>query len=139
MLLSTVNLHLASQAKQPTRKFLPRFVGPYQIKKQVSPVAYELELPVNWRIYPVFHVSLLKRYKTSDIFNNRQEPPEPVLVEDHVEYEVKKVLDKRKRYNRTEYLVKWQGYPDYDSTWEPITNLANAKQAIEDFEITQQQ
>jgi hypothetical protein len=139
VLLSTVNLHLASQAKQPTRKFLPRFVGPYRIMKQISPVAYELELPATWRIHPVFYISLLKRHTKSDTFKDRQEPPpDPVLVEDHAEYEVEKVLDKRKRYNRTEYLVKWQGYPDYDSTWESVVNLRNARQAVEDFEKTQQ-
>jgi hypothetical protein len=138
VLLSTTNLHLASQSKQPSRKFQPRFVGPYPVIQQVSPVAYKLELPVTWRIHPVFHVSLLKKYNQSDKFENRQAtPPDPVLVEEHQEYEVESILDKRRWYNRAEYLVKWKGYPVYDSTWEPLTNLANAQQAVEDFEKLQ--
>ena len=80
-------------------------------------------------------MSLLKRYNQSDKFENRQPtPPDPVLVQDHPEYEVETILDKRRRYNREEYLVKWLGYPVYDSTWEPLANLANARQAVDDFE-----
>ena len=120
------------------RKFQPRFVGPYPVIKQVSPVAYELELPNTWRIHPVFHVSLLKKYNQSDKFVSRQQPPpDPILVQDHQEYEVETILDKRKRYNRIEYLVKWKGYANYDSTWEPIANLANAQHAVDDFEKLQ--
>ena len=44
-------------------KLSPRFIGPYQILKQVGPVAYQLELPPELdRIHDVFHVSMLMRY-----------------------------------------------------------------------------
>ena len=56
------------------------------------------------------------------------------MVQDHIEYEVEKILDKRVRYRRTEYLVKWMGYPEYDATWEPAANLKNSQDLIQEFE-----
>jgi len=39
------------------------------------------------------------------------------------EYTVEKILDKRIRGGKTEYLIKWEGYPDSENTWEPEDNL----------------
>jgi hypothetical protein len=37
---------------------------------------------------------------------------------DQDEYVIKNLLQKRQRGNRTEYLVRWKGYPIEDATWE---------------------
>ncbi len=44
----------------PCRKLSPRYVGPFQITRQITPVSFELKLPNHYRISPTFHVSLLK-------------------------------------------------------------------------------
>lgn len=36
------------------------------------------------------------------------------------EYEVEKIMAVRVK---KEYLVKWKGYPEEESTWEPVENL----------------
>ncbi len=54
--LSTHDLHL----RLPCRKLSPRYVGPYQIRRQITPVSFELALPNHFRVSPTFHVSLLK-------------------------------------------------------------------------------
>ncbi len=54
--LSTINLRL----RLPCNKLNPRYVGPFKINRQISPVSYRLALPSNYRISPTFHVSLLK-------------------------------------------------------------------------------
>ena len=34
-------------------------------------------------------------------------------------FEIERIVDKRYRNDRLEYLIKWRGYPDSQNTWEP--------------------
>ena len=43
------------------------------------------------------------------------------LSDNSEEYEVETILDKRTLKGKTQYLVKWIGYPLHDATWEPVT------------------
>ena len=102
-------------------------------------VVYKLELPFHVKDHPVFHVSRLKEYVDPATFDpDRPVPPrpEPDFVDGEPEYEVEKILDRRGRHPNFKYLVKWEGYPDSDNSWEPINNLRNAKDLIEEFEAT---
>ena len=55
-------------------KLSPGFIGPYDILERVGPVAYKLALPPDLdKIHSVFHVSMLKRY--------RSDPSHVLLVE----------------------------------------------------------
>ena len=53
-------------------------------------------------------------------------------------WEVEEIIDKRIRIiNKkriVEYLVLWKDYPDYEKSWEPISGLKQAKNAIQLFE-----
>jgi hypothetical protein len=35
---------------------------------------------------------------------------------------------------RAKYLVKWVGYPTWESSWEPASSLANAADAVAEYE-----
>lgn len=69
--------------------------------------------------------------EVSTIFGTDKE--EGAKVE--VEYEVEKVLEKRFRKGRVEYFVKWKHYDE--TTWEPLKNLGNVKDLIDEFEKNQ--
>jgi hypothetical protein len=47
--------------KQGKKKLAPEFCGPFQINKNISKVAYGLELLENCHIHNIFHVSCLKK------------------------------------------------------------------------------
>ena len=56
------------------------------------------------------------------------------IMKDGALYEVEKILDKRGRGRMSEYFVKWRNYDDpKDNTWEPASNLKEAKEAIKKF------
>ena len=61
-------------------------------------------------------------------------PPPPVEIQGEMEYEVEKILSKRKRYGKVEYLVRWRGYTAEEDTWKKEENLGNAQEAVEDYE-----
>jgi len=139
VLLSMKNTNNPVDRNRPTKKLTPRFMGPYTIIQVVSPVAYKLNLPETMKTHPVFHVSLLKPYQHSPDEFARPTPPPPAIVESDTgreEYEVETILDKRIIRKKTQYLVKWVGYPLHDATWEPVQNLSNAPERIKEFELT---
>ena len=54
------------RTEQPTKKLSPRLYSPFKVQEKRGNRAFKLDIPSRWKIHPVFHVSLLKRYKVSD-------------------------------------------------------------------------
>ncbi|KAK1218029.1 hypothetical protein PQX77_019294, partial [Marasmius sp. AFHP31] len=62
------------------------------------------------------------------------QPPE--LLPEDTEYEVEEILDSRKPDDRRipiEYYIRWADYPESEDSWEPKSNVENAKEAIAEF------
>ena len=114
-------------------KIKARWVGPFTITQQISPVAYRVELPPGWRLHPVFHVDKLKKYIRSEEFLREVHPPPPVVIEDHLEYEVEDLIRHRGKGTRRQYLVLWKGYPFTEATWEYERDLVNAPEILEAY------
>lgn len=54
-------------------------------------------------------------------------------AESETEYEVERLLAKRIRKARVEYLIKWLGYPESESTWQSVDTM-NCPDLIAAFE-----
>jgi hypothetical protein len=90
-------------------KLVPRQYGPFKIIKEVSPVAYQLSLPMSWGIHDIFHASLLLPYhETTQHRLNFSQPP-PDLIEGEAEYKVEAIRNHHNfRCSHTlQYLIKW--------------------------------
>ena len=48
-------------------------------------------------------------------------------------YEVEKIIDRRIVKGKKEYLIKWKGYPESQSTWEPISHLKYIQNLVDIF------
>jgi len=108
VLLSTRDLKW-QMIERRTDKLTERFVGPYRVKGIISSNAIKLELPSSVRIHPIVNISRICRYR-DQVKGQKVTPPPPVEIQGEMEYEVEKILSKRKRYGKVEYLVQWKGY-----------------------------
>ena len=106
-------------------KLAPKRHGPFQIIKEVSPVAYQLRLPASWRIHDVFHVSLLSPYCEMTTHGPNFMRPPPDLINRENEYKVEAILNYQHhgKARKLQYLIKWSRYSYTDNTWEPADQV----------------
>lgn len=118
------------QTARPSKKLEDRYLGPFQIIDIHGKQAYTLRLPPQYRsIHPTFHISLLEEYSGQP----QDEKPGPIEVDDHEEWHVEGILDKRTSRNKTKYSVKWTGWPIEEATWEPPEHLDNLQDMLLNF------
>ena len=106
VLLSTKDLVFK---ERPTKKLMERYVGLYVIEEVVSMNTVKLRLPSSMRIHPVVNVSRIVRYK-EQVKGQRKEEGKPVEIEGIEEWEVEKILNKKKIRGVEKYLVWWKGF-----------------------------
>ena len=51
--------------------------------------------------------------------NAKESTPEAIVIDNETVFSAEKILKRRKRNEKVEYLVKWLIFPKNQSTWEP--------------------
>ena len=119
--------------RQHSEKLVERFVGPYKIKAIISSNVVELELPATVKIHLVVNVSWIKWY-VDQVNGQRKETLQPVVIKEEEEWEVEKILNKRKVRGKNKFLVRWKGFTAKGNTWKSRENLQNAGDLLREFE-----
>lgn len=96
------------------------FFGPFQIEERIAAVAYHLKLPETAKLYHVFHVSWLKRFKgSSEQFIN---PLPANFIDQHPLLTPRPVVKYQDILHGSQVvpqvLVHWEGQQESDATWE---------------------
>ena len=128
--LSTDNLRMLNRA---SKKLTERWIGPYEISS-VMPNAVELKLPKTLRIHLVVNISRVKPY-LGPLPGQPVSCPGPIHVTEDCDegYEVDAIVDSRIYKGKLQYLVHWKGYDESERTWEPVSNLKNSPEIVEQF------
>ncbi|KAL4334819.1 hypothetical protein GQ457_07G011750 [Hibiscus cannabinus] len=113
-------------AKRRYEKLSPRLFGPCRVLRRIGQVGYELELPTSSKVYPIFHVSLL-RPAFGQIPDSRPAPL-PITSDRELILSPSKILSHRwvkvVRVPTLELLVQWDGRPPEEASWENYDLLA---------------
>jgi hypothetical protein len=109
------------------------------------PLAYELEIPSNWRIHPVISITHLEPAPHGKDLYDRKGEDHPLSLEEGDlnaewrEFLIETLLDRRyRRYGKgkkiLEYLVKWEGYGPEFNEWYGEDLLDNSIGLMLDYE-----
>ena len=101
-------------------KLSPRFIGVYEVIEKVGPVAYKLALPPNLENnYNIFHVSMLRRYRSDP---SHVVSSETIELRPHLSYEEESVeilaREVKELWNKKISLVKvlWRNHKTEEAT-----------------------
>ena len=125
-----------------SRKLGQQFAGPFEVVERIGRLAYRLKLPATMKIHDVVSVAHLEPATdpTKDPYGRVSAVPPPIIVDNHEEYEIERLVKKRlRRYGRaklatTQYLVRWKGCGPQDDEWISEPQLANAPDLIKEYE-----
>ena len=112
-------------------KFMPRYDGLYEItatNEKHSTIT--LALPHNPHTFPIFHTSEVQPFHENDdeLFPDRAlKPPAPITIAGEQEFFIEKIVDERRRHNKTQYKVRWQGEGPEGDIWLPASELEDCE------------
>ena len=91
-----------------------------------------LALPDDWKIHPVFHVSLLKKWKAAGIQEDQPVSQDDIPEVEEPYWEIERPLRWRKtKKNKKiikEYLLLWKGFPVEEASWVQAEQFSHPEQ-----------
>jgi hypothetical protein len=109
--------------RDPTKstKHQPYWFGPFCVVKQTRGKTYILQ-NTDKSLYP----RELPRDQLKVIDAHANVPVDDI-------YTVEKILNHRGPASKRQFLIKWQGFPTSENTWEPESNLLTCQQLLRNY------
>jgi hypothetical protein len=115
------------------KKLNKKYVGPFIINEVLSRAAVKLILPRTWKTHNTFHVSEIIK-KTEPLFSHQDVIKCTIEnLKEFSRYEVESILKHERRSGKLFFLVKWVGYSEHETTWEPLENLDDCPEILESY------
>jgi hypothetical protein len=139
VVLNPHSLNLLKNEKGRGKKLLMKYDGPFEIIRKLSPVTYQLRLPVSYGIHPILNIAHLEAYQQSPPnFGSR---PTKALNRDDFdvtpEVDIEYIIADRWRKIRgrkiQQFKVRWKGFGPEDDEWLSKRQLRNAPLVLEDW------
>ena len=90
--------------ERPVKKLVDWYVSPYTIEEVVSTNAVKLQLLTLMRIHLVVNISQIVRYE-EQVERQKKEEEKLIEIEEVEEWQIEKILNKRKIREVNKYLV----------------------------------
>ncbi len=91
-------------------KLGPKQLGPFEVKKVISHVDYQLALPPTLKVHDTFHVDRHSAYKGNEVNGLLPPPLVPVTIKGKEEYKVDHIRDSKLSGRTLKFLIWWKGY-----------------------------
>ena len=96
--------------KRSSKKLSDKAIELFRVRKRIDTQTYQLWLSPSYRIYLVFHISLLKLYQRRLENINISKYLISNLKDNDEINNIEEILKSRKRKDVLEYLVRWIDY-----------------------------
>jgi hypothetical protein len=140
VVLNPHSLSLLKNEKGRGKKLLMKYDGPFEILRKLSPVTYQLRLPVSYGIHPILNIAHLEAYHESPPeFGSR---PTKGLNRDDFdvtpEVDIESIIADRWRRVKgkriQQFKVRWKGFGPEDDEWLTKRQLRNAPMVLQDWQ-----
>ncbi|WVZ01635.1 hypothetical protein V8G54_027704 [Vigna mungo] len=117
-----------SLALRKNQKLGLKFFGPFEVVEKIGAVAYRLQLPDTAKIYPVFHISLLKKFQ-GDL--PQQYLPLPLTTSEFgptvQPWNILRCRVVTRNHKKvSQVLVQWDIFYPKEATWEDVEEVKQA-------------
>jgi hypothetical protein len=141
VVLNPHTLQLLRSEKGRGKKLLMKYDGPFEIIRKLSPVTYQIRLPVSYGISPIINIAHLERYLRSPPEFGDDRPVKHLnradfveVPETEIDFIVAERFRKRGVRRIKEYKVRWKDHgPEFDE-WKSRQALRNAPAILMDWD-----
>ena len=102
--------------ERPVCKLTERYVSPYEIEEVVLSNAIKLRLLSLMRIHLVVNISRIVQYR-EQVKRQKKEEEKPIEVDRVEEWEIERILNKKKIKGVEKYLVQWKRFTAEHDFW----------------------